>query len=254
LPININRFEIKNGEVHFLDPGSDPRVNVYANKMYVVATNLTNSLDVAQTLSATIDAKAMVFDEAPFRLRCRLDPFDKKGTFNMDAEMKPLDIKKLNNFLDAYAKIDAEKGNVSVYAEMKAVKGAFQGYVKPLIKDLKVLSIKNDKDDGFLRVVWEGIVGLFVKPITNIPHDQLATKIPFTGSLDNPKLKVWPTIGALLKNAFIQALKPHLDNTIGGSSTLSEKPIEGVKVDNPKEDDSKKSRREKKKEEKAKSK
>jgi hypothetical protein len=234
LPININRFEIKDGSVHFLDPGSSPKVDVFATKMFVIATNLTNSLDVAESLSATVDAKAMVFNEAPFRLRCKLDPFEPKGTFNMDAEMEPLDIKKLNNFLDAYAKIDAEKGTVAVYAEMKAVKGSFEGYVKPLIKDIKILSIKNDKEDGFFRVVWEGLVGLFIKPVENWPHEQVATKIPFTGTLDNPKLRIWPTIGSLLKNAFIHALRPNIENEIGENS-FGDKPIEGVSVDVPKE-------------------
>ncbi|MDX2000860.1 MAG: DUF748 domain-containing protein [Chitinophagales bacterium] len=246
VPLKINRFEIQNGSVHYLDRGSSPKVDVYANRLYVVATNLTNSLDVSESLVATIDAKAMVMNQAPFSLRCKLDPYDSKGTFNVDLTLQDLQIVKLNDFMKAYIKADAEKGTFSLYAEMQAKQGAFEGYAKPLIKDIKLLSIPNDKDEGFFSMLWQGIAGLFVKAVENLPNDQVATKIPFYGRLDDPKVKVWPTIGALLKNAFIQALRPHLDNEIG-SNSLAEKPIEGVNVKNPEEKSKRETRQEKRK-------
>ncbi|MEI9806980.1 MAG: hypothetical protein WDO16_03345 [Bacteroidota bacterium] len=54
--------------------------------------------------------------------------------------------------------------------------------------------------------------------LTNHKKDQLATKAEFEGSLDNPDISIWVIIGQLLRNAFIQALYPSLENSINLNS------------------------------------
>jgi hypothetical protein len=104
-----------------------------------------------------------------------------------------------------------------MYTEVAAKDGGFTGYVKPVIKDLDVLGLE-DRKDNFFRKVWESIAGTAGSIFTNPPKDQVATKIPFEGRLDNPKANVWLTISNTLRNAFIQAIQPSIDNEINIAS------------------------------------
>jgi len=108
-------------------------------------------------------------------------------------------------------KRDVSQGRISVYAELAAADGRFEGYVKPLVKDLKVF---NTRDKGPLEVVWEAMVALVAQTFKNHPNDRFGTVIPFLGTFDNPKADVWDTILNVLRNTFIKAIQPGLEQTI----------------------------------------
>lgn len=42
-PMRINRFDARDGEAHFRNFQTDPKVNIYVNSVYIHAQNLTNS-------------------------------------------------------------------------------------------------------------------------------------------------------------------------------------------------------------------
>jgi hypothetical protein len=103
-----------------------------------------------------------------------------------------------------------------------AKEGSFKGYVKPIIKDMKVMGAAT-KHDNFLKKMWEGFVGTVADVLTNHPKHQFATKIPFEGKLKEPDTNVWYAIGHVLQNAFIRALVPNIDNDISLESVHPEK-------------------------------
>jgi hypothetical protein len=105
------------------------------------------------------------------------------------------------------------RGTFGLYTEMAAADDKFLGYVKPVIKDLKVVG-PQDRNDTFLQQVWEHVIGFVGVIFRNQPHDQLATKIPIEGSFINPSIGTLDAIIGVLKNAFIQALIPSIDHEI----------------------------------------
>jgi hypothetical protein len=86
--------------------------------------------------------------------------------------------------------------------------------------------------------VWESIVDAVGWVLTNKRKDQIATTAEFTGNIDTPDVNTWVIIGQLLRNAFIQALYPALENSINLHSvdkkedkqTLLERIFEGGKA------------------------
>jgi hypothetical protein len=48
----------------------------------------------------------------------------------------------------------------------------------------------------------------------NHPEDQLGTRVTFTGSLKGPNINIFSIVGQTLRNAFIQALYPSLENSV----------------------------------------
>lgn len=238
VPIKVNRFEIMNSEIHYRDFSRQPVVDVYMDELYVLVTNLTNSEDLSETLVSDLTVHAAIMSGAPLDINGKIDPFDSLGTFDFDLELEKLPLVDINEFLDAYAKIDAKAGTFSLYTEVVAKQGNFEGYLKPLMLDVDIVDLRGqDKGDNFFRTAWEGIVGLTITLLQNQPKDQFATQVPFSGSIQNPEFKIWPTVVNLLSNAFIEALGPSIENTIT---------LEGVKAD-PNADKSFRERRREKK-------
>jgi hypothetical protein len=221
MPLQVNRFAIHNGNVRYRDETSKPKVDIGLTNLNAVALNLKNTYDSAVVLPATVTARADIY-EGTFVFNMKLNPLADVPTFDMNAELKNTNLVLLNEFFQAYAKIDVNKGTFGLYTEVAAKDGAFTGYVKPLIKDLDVLG-KEDRDDNIFRKAWEALAGGVGEVFKNHPKDQVATKIPFQGRLDNPRTNIWVTISNTLQNAFIRAIQPSIDNEINLASVDKEK-------------------------------
>jgi hypothetical protein len=216
MPLQVNRCEINDGVIRYRDPFSNPKVDISLTRLYATALNLRNSYDSTALLPATITANAKVY-EGSLDFSMKLNPLAEEPTFDMNSDLKNTNLVLLNDFFQAYAKVDVNKGSFGMYTEVAAKEGRFTGYVKPVIKDLDVLG-KEDRNDNVFRKMWEGITGFAGEVFENQPKDQVATKIPFEGRLDNPQADVWETVINVLENAFIRAIQPSIDHEINIAS------------------------------------
>jgi hypothetical protein len=144
----------------------------------------------------------------------KLDPWARYPTFDMDGELTGLELKTLNDFLRAYAKVDAEGGSFSLYTEMAADSGKFKGYVKPILKDVKIFSPGKKDEGGPLESAWQALVGGVEELLENKQKHQLATQVPLAGKFKNPSAGIWASVGYLLRNGFVRALSPSLTHSV----------------------------------------
>lgn len=212
MPLDINRLEFKDSRLQYIDNTSNPKVNISMTDVDLVALNLRNSYDSATVLPARITADATVY-EGTLDLDMKLNPLADVPTFDLNAEWKNTNLVKLNEFFQAYAKIDVNKGTFGLFTEIAAKEGTFTGYVKPLLEDVDILG-REDREDNILRKVWEGISGTVSEVFENQSEETFATKIPFEGEIDNPKANIFFAIMQVLENAFINALQPSIDQQI----------------------------------------
>lgn len=70
------------------------------------------------------------------------------------------------------------------------------------------------EEESFLNKLWQGVVGVATNIFKNQKEDQLATKVPIQGDLNNPDTKIWPTVWNALKNAFVEALSRRVEGEI----------------------------------------
>lgn len=226
LPIRVNRVEIHEGILGFRDPTSNPVVDIQMDRIELLALNLRNKYDEGEVLPSTVRLDANVYG-GTMALRMKLNPLAEAPTFDLNAELKGLELKALNSFMQAYGKFDVNQGNMGLYTEMAAKDGGFAGYVKPIIKDLDVVG-REDRKDNTLRKLWEAVVGGVGGVFKNPKAEQVATKVRFQGRMDGPRTNVLYAVVDLVRNAFIQALQPAVDRQIDLSSVEApEAPQEG---------------------------
>jgi hypothetical protein len=216
MPLKINRLEINDGEIHYRDYYSNPKVDIFTKKVHILAENLSNAKHDKDLMPSTAEASAQVYG-GEAKLHMKLNVLSKIPVFEAKAELVSLDITNLNNFLQAYAKLDVKSGNISIYMEAATKDEVIKGYTKPIIKDLKVVNWDKDKDHP-LKIAWEAVVGSVAWVFKNHGKDQLATKVEFEGSLKSPHINVLEIIGQVLYNGFIQALYPSLENSVNINS------------------------------------
>ena len=210
-PFSVNRFEIFNGRVGFKDPTAEPDVNIHADNVYVLATNLSNVADTA-LLPAKVHATANIYG-GHFDLNMRINALADDPTYDLNATAKNVQLVRLNSMFNSYADFDVNKGTLDAYMEIAARDRKFVGYIKPVIEDLDVVG-REDRKDSFFRKLWEGMVGVAKDLLENNKTEQLATKIPIAGSYDDTTVGVWYAILSALRNGFIQALYPSVDNQV----------------------------------------
>lgn len=248
MPLKINRLEFRDGRLQYVDHTSKPSVDISMTDVNVVALNLRNSYDSADVLPALIHARATVYD-GRLDMKMRLNPLAEVPTFDLNAAWRHTNLVKLNDFFQAYAKIDVNKGTFGLYTEIASKEGRFTGYVKPLLHDVDVVG-KEDRDDNILRKAWEAVSGTVSEIFENQSEETFATKIPLEGRIENPKANIFFAVIQILENAFINALQPSIDQQINLAAVDQEQQkdnkgliekVFGSKDENKKEKEEKKS-------------
>ncbi len=212
MPLKLNKFEIVEGQIHYRDLHSKPTFDIFTKQVHILAENLNNAEKNKELLPSTITASADVYG-GKATASMKMDALAKTPTFDGKAKLVGLNLVNLNNFIDAFAKFDIKSGEISIYTEAAAKDGKITGYTKPIIKNLKVLNWEKDKDKP-VKIVYEAVVEAVAWIFKNHNKEQLATKVEFEGNIKNPNIDIWQLIGQVLKNAFIQALYPSLENSV----------------------------------------
>lgn len=211
-PLKINRFTVRGGEVHYRDFNKKPAVDVEIDQIQVVAKNLTNSAKLSETLNAEIEIAGRPLRSGQLKANIDLNPYAAKPTFAAELEMESLPLVKLNDFAKAYGGITFEEGTLKVALAMKSDQGRFRGFIEPVFDKMAIFDPSEDTESP-IDFIWQGIVGGITRIIRNHPKDRFGTKVPISGSFDDPAPAVMDTIFNVFRNAFVQAFKGELGNS-----------------------------------------
>ena len=213
-PFKINSAIVNDGSIHFRTFNKQPQVDVYLSSIQAAIENLKNVRDETTPNAATVRANALAMDQAKLELQMKFNPFSYRPSFQLAVRLLGLDVAKLNDLARAYGKFDFEHGMFDLVVECEAREGLARGYVKPLFRNLQVITLQDIKEDiakpDPLKLFWEALVGVTTRVLSNPPRNQFATVIPFTGDLSNPQVGVLSAVGNILRNAFIRAYLPRL--------------------------------------------
>ena len=212
-PFRFNTVEVRDGTVTFRAPGIRTEDALTARDVQGQLSNLTNVADRNQEAFADFKVSGNVLNDAPVKIDGRMDPLAQHPTFDVNLSLDKVQLKKVNPWLRQYLKADAESGDFALYMELAAADGRFKGYAKPLMQNVEILGA-DDANKPALKKLWEGIVELAGKVFENQAKDQVAARIPFSGTIENPKASILATIASVLRNAFVGAFAHSLDGSI----------------------------------------
>ena len=219
-PTQLNRFEVSDGKIHFRNFTSKPKVDVALYHVDLVAQDLSRGGDSQDPRPARLELRGDFEPTGHVVLHMALDPKAKAPSFDSDLVVKGAELAQWNDFLRAYANVDAKEGHLTLYAELLAEDGGFRGYAKPFLTDVQVLDWKDVVKQDLLSTAWQAFVQGVIEVFRNHEDDDVATRIPITGE-KRPRGEFWPALGNTLYNAFIEGLAPRLEHSVGDRPAAS---------------------------------
>ena len=212
-PFRIDRLEIASGQIHYYDLHSKPKVDVHLDEVQALLTNLTNASDRSGRRVAVLQLEALAMAQSKLSLDLSIDPFAEQPDFSLKLKLLGLDVVRLRDAMRAYTPFDPAGGKLDLIVEATGRDGGVEGYVKPLFSDLKLVDWQRElaTERNPLQLLVSAVGSLLNLVFQNQPKDQLATRIPFSGRLDEPNVAVLATLGNVLRNAFIKAFEPSFE-------------------------------------------
>jgi hypothetical protein len=220
VPFDINRFDIHDGKISYIDWSANPNVNIYIKNLYSNITNISNVVNKEQTLPSNIKITGTSIGGGKLSIDGKMNALTKIPNFDLALKLENADLTQFNDYFAEYAALNFKKGTISIYGEAAALKGKIVGYVKPIATDIEFDSLK--KDNNILKTVWKSIASTFVALFENHRKDQFALRIPFEGQLKEPTQNVWAGFWSIFSNAFNQAFKKNVDGTINLNDVMEE--------------------------------
>jgi hypothetical protein len=212
-PYRFNRVEVMSGTATFRAPGIEKNESLTLHGLNVVLNNMTNVENRNEPTFADFDVKGLFGKSTPLSIKGHVNPLAKQSTFDINLSLEGAQLVEVNPWLEEFLNVDAEKGDFSMYAELAAADGRFEGYIKPILQNAEIFSLE-EPASGPLQKVWEALVGLVGGILENPEKDQVATQIPYAGELQNPDAELLPAAVNLLRNAFVAAFTHALEGSV----------------------------------------
>ena len=212
-PFRFNTVTVHNGTVTFRAPGIRSADAMKATSVEGEVTNITNVARKGEETFADFQATAQLLDGGSAKISGSVDPLGSQPTFDVNLQVRSVKLPQVNPWLREYIKADAEAGDFELYLEIAAADGKFEGYAKPVLQNVNIYS-SEEPEKNPLKRIWEGLVDFAANVLENDEKEQVAARIPFTGTIDNPETSILQTIVSVLRNAFVSAFARSLEGSI----------------------------------------
>jgi len=205
VPIEIDRLDIHNGELHFHNFNSNPPVHLILTELAGGFTNLTNADRREEQIPARFHLAGLVLGDAQLTVEGKLDPLGDFRDFSFSMKVTDIELSRINDLTEAYGNFDIESGNGNFIMELEASDGELSGYAKPLLDNVVVLDLEKDLEKGIFSAAWEAVVGGLGRIFRNQPTDRIGSQIEIRGNLDRQDISTWQAFLSVLRNAFVDA-------------------------------------------------
>lgn len=236
-PFRFNTVTVHNGTITFRAPGIRTADAMKATHVDGQVSNITNVAGRGQKTFAEFRATAQILDGGSAQISGSVDPLGSAPTFDVNLQVRDVELPQVNPWLRQYIKADAEAGDFELYLEIAAADGKFQGYAKPVLQNVNIYS-SEEPEKNPLKRIWEGLVDFAANVLENEEQDQVAARIPFTGTIDDPQTSLLATIVSVIRNAFVSAFARSLEGSISVRSVREN--LEGLGEPPAQETDEKK--------------
>jgi hypothetical protein len=212
-PFEFNTVLVHNGTATFRAPGIATKDALKASKIEGEIRNITNVIRTGRDTFAGFQGTAVVLGSGSASFAGSANPLARTPTFDVNLTVKDVELPRVNPWLREYIKADAEAGDFELYTEIAAADGKFRGYAKPIMRKVDIYR-SEESADGPLKRIWEGLVDFAAEIFEDQDTGQVAARIPFEGTIENPEAGVFESVVSVVRNAFVSAFARSLEGSV----------------------------------------
>lgn len=209
-PFRLDRFEVKEGEVLWIDARVPERPRLWLHGVAMTIENFATRAALARGEPSVLALSGTLQRTGQVSVFASADPLAKGLTFAGQARLQHLELAELGELLAATAGLTPRHGSLDMNLRFKAVDGHVTGGIRPVLKNPDVQQAK----PGFGNALRTLLADVAIKLLSDrVPgRNAVATTIPIEGEIQDPQAQVWPTVLGIVRNAFISGLEDSLTN------------------------------------------
>lgn len=203
--LEVDSLKLKDSQIGFENQRTTPPYRVFISRLSLDLEHLSNQAGHATSL---FHAQGAFMGSGATTLKGRVRSSAKPADFEVHLEVEDARLPDLNGLLKAHAGVDVAEGLISVYTEIKVKDGQVEGYIKPLIKNLKIYDKEKDKEKPFKQRVKLHVMQFLANLFRNHSSHAVATVARISGPTGGPKTDEWEVIRKLIGNGLTRAILP----------------------------------------------
>ncbi|HKA63727.1 MAG TPA: DUF748 domain-containing protein [Methylomirabilota bacterium] len=203
----IKRLDVTGSTFGFVNRAASPAYRLQLTDTDITLQHLSNQ---PRDGHASIALRGQLMGKGSTRISASVKPRPGRADLDITTLIEDADLPRLSDVVRAHGGVGVTQGALSIYSELKLENGTIEGYVKPLVKDVRIDG-SADGDRSLKRRLYEGMMNVAGKVLKNHSRGEVATVVHVSGPLERPRVSRWETIGRLLQNAFLKPIVPGLD-------------------------------------------
>lgn len=194
--VRIKRFDIADGTMNFADHSQQPNFEANINALQGTISNISN----LPTDVATIDLKGQVIDQySPVTINGSMNLLGYDRQTDMHLTFRNIDLPVFNPYSGRYAGYAIARGKLTTELTYKIGNRVLHADHHVIIDQLKWGQATGSKE----------AVPLPIRLATALLKDRkgvIDLNLPVTGSLDDPKFRIWPVVWQIVGNVTKKAV------------------------------------------------
>ena len=215
MPFEVSRAQLKDGEVTVVlrhqrvadenrPEGRGPQL--WFHGIEATIEGMSTRAELAEG-ATTLALRCAMQHSGRLDVFVTVDLLASKGlTFSGQADLRGLDLRDMEPVL-ARAGVKAS-GTFDLLARFSSKDRRLNGGLQPVLKNGKVESLGEDLGTKLKASLADKTIQLASDRVPG--RNAVATVVPIHGTLDNPKLEVWPAVMGVMQNAFVEGLSESL--------------------------------------------
>ena len=205
LVLQIDSLKLTHGQVGFVDASSRPPFRLFVSDLDLNLTNLSNQAEQGRS---KFQARGSFMGHGVARISGGGRLTELPSDFDVHLHLENARLHDLDGLLLAHTGLTIARGRYALFSEITVKKGRLEGYLKPILTNVKVYDRRTDRDKPFVKRMEmhlaQGLAYLF----KNRSTQDIATVTRLSGRVDAPNASEWQTVRQLLGNGFVRAILP----------------------------------------------
>lgn len=157
----VSRVELRDASLSVTTPRA-PHAPIRIDQLHATLSGLTDATDARHPMPASIQAEARALAHAPLSLRVHFDPSGPMRRMQMQLQVAPIELSRLDPWADAWGGIDFERGVARAQLQLGSIGAQVDGGLQLTLDDVDVFDARRDlrgDGDGVLRAARELLFG-----------------------------------------------------------------------------------------------
>ena len=213
LILQVDSMKLRGSQIGFVNEAAQPPYRLFMSGVSLDLGNLSNQASAGRS---PFQGRGAFMGHGRTEVSGGFRAAARQAEFDVHLQLDDARVPDLNDFLLANWNVDVAEGSFSAYTELSVKDGRLEGYLKPLLQNLRISDRSKDRAKPLGKRVELHILQFLASLFKNRSSKSVATVIRLSGPTSDPRLGEWAAIRRLIGNGLYRAILPgFLDNPKG---------------------------------------